>query len=103
MNVFPTAIRDLVTARFSGDVEPMLRIWKKSADQVRFDDPIAIDVEASAGIPSERYAGLGQAIESEVRNQMQVRVRVTVLQPGTLPKSAYKNSLLAVRGATPSP
>jgi phenylacetate-CoA ligase/benzoylacetate-CoA ligase len=103
MNVFPTAIRDLVTARFSGDVEPMLRIWKESADQVRFDDPIAIDVEASAGISSERYAGLGQAIESEVRNQMQVRVRVTVLQPGTLPKSAYKNSLLAVRGATPSP
>ncbi|GLS14421.1 phenylacetate--CoA ligase family protein [Hydrogenophaga electricum] len=102
MNVFPTAIRDLVTARFAADVEPMLRIWKESADQVRFDDPIAIDVEASPSVAAAQYAGLGQAIESEIRNQMQVRVRVTVTPPGSLPKSAYKNSLLAVRSAPPA-
>ena len=64
---------------------------------MRFDDPIAIDVEASSGLPSEQFDGIAQAIEAEVRGQMQVRVRVTVLPPGALPKSAYKNSLLAVR------
>lgn len=103
MNVFPTAIRDLVAVRFSEDVEPMLRIWKESADQVRFDDPIAIDIEAAAVVPSERYQGLRQAIEAEIRSQMQVRVNVTVLPPGSLPKSVYKNSLLAVRETITSP
>jgi len=98
MNVFPTALRDLISARFGGSVEPMLRIWKESKEQVRFDDPIAIDVEASAGLAAEQFDGLRQAIESEVRAQLQVRVQVTVLDTGALPKSAYKNSLLAVRG-----
>lgn len=98
MNVFPTALRDLVASRFAGQVEPMLRIWKERKDQVRFDVPIAIDVEASPGLAADQHAGLGQAIETEIRNQMQVRVRITVLQPGALPQSAYKNSLLAVRG-----
>lgn len=97
MNVFPTAIRDLVAERFPGDVDPMLRIWKESTDQVRFDSSIDIDIEATATLPPERYQGLRQAIEAEIRNHMQVRVNVTVLPPGSLPKSVYKNSLLAVR------
>jgi phenylacetate-CoA ligase/benzoylacetate-CoA ligase len=97
MNVFPTALRDLITAQFAGRVEPMLRIWKERKDQVRFDDPIEIDIEASLGVPANEFDGLRIAIEAEVRNQLQVRVRVTLLQPGALPKSAYKNSLLAVR------
>lgn len=97
MNVFPTAIRDLIALRFAGRVEPMLRVWKETKEQVRFDDPIELDVEASPGLPVDQYVGLDQAIEAEVRSQMQVRVRVTVLGPGGLPRSAYKNSLLAVR------
>ena len=47
MNVFPTALRDLIATRFAGSVEPMLRIWKDTKEQVRFDDPIAVDVEAA--------------------------------------------------------
>ncbi|WHZ10069.1 MAG: benzoylacetate CoA-ligase [Burkholderiaceae bacterium] len=97
MNVFPTALRDLIASKFAGQVEPILRVWKETKDQVRFDDAIAIDVEASPGLGVTQFAGLAQAVEAEVRAQMQVRVRVTVLQPGALPKSAYKNSLLAVR------
>jgi hypothetical protein len=42
---------------------------------------------------------LAQAIEAEIRNQLQVRVHVTVLPAGALPRSAYKNSLLGVRGS----
>lgn len=97
MNVFPAALRDLIASRFAGRVEPMLRVWKETKEQVRFDDPIAIDVEASSGLPPEQFAGIAHMIEAEVRSQMQVRVRVTVLPPGALPKSVYKNSLLAVR------
>jgi phenylacetate-CoA ligase/benzoylacetate-CoA ligase len=99
MNVFPTALRDLVAARFAGRVEPMLRVWKDSREQVRFDAPIAIDVEAAPGLAEDQFAGLAQAIEAEVRQQLQVRVQVTVLPAGALPRSAYKNSLLAIRGS----
>lgn len=98
MNVFPTALRDVVAARFTGEVEPLLRVWKERKDQVRFDDPIAIDVEAVPALPQKQWAGLAEAIEAEVRSQLQVRVRITVLPPGALPRSVYKNSLLAVRG-----
>lgn len=97
MNVFPTALRDLAASRFAGRVEPVVRVWKEAKDQVRFDDPIAMDVEAAPGVPVERYTELGRAVETEIRGQLQVRVRVTVLSPGSIPRSAYKNSLLAVR------
>ena len=97
MNVFPTALRDLIATQFSGQVEPMLRVWKEQRDQMRFDSPIAIDVEAAAGLAPDQFAGLAQAIEAHVREQLQVRVRVQLLAHGSLPKSAYKNSLLAVR------
>ncbi|MCX7180183.1 MAG: hypothetical protein NTX56_15935, partial [Proteobacteria bacterium] len=81
-------------------VEPMLRIWKERKDQVRFDDPIPVDVEAAPGLDKAVYAGLVQKIEHEVRNQLQVRIVVTLLDSGSLPRSVYKNSLLAVRGAS---
>ena len=38
------------------------------------------------------------SIETHVREQLQVRVRVSLLPHASLPKNAYKNSLLAVRG-----
>ena len=97
MNVFPTAIRDLVAERFAGRVEPLLRLWKMRREQVRFDDAIAVDVEASAAIDEPARAALARAIEEAVRAQLQVRVTVTVLDRGGLPRSAYKNALVAVR------
>lgn len=79
MNVFPTALRDLVAQGFAGRVEPLLRLWKDHKDQVRFDAPIDMDVEASPALPADQYDGLAQAIEAAVRSQLQVRVRVQVL------------------------
>jgi len=99
MNVFPTALRDLAASRFAGHVEPVMRVWKEAPGQVRFDEPIAMDVEAAAGLPADQYAAVGQAIEAEIRSRLQVRVRVSVLPPGAIPRSAYKNSLIAVRGS----
>lgn len=97
MNIFPTSIRDLISQRFAGIVEPMLRIWKEQKDQVRFDKPIPVDVEMAAGLDWSAYPALADEIEKAVRAQLQVRVAITVLDSGRLPRSAYKNSLLAVR------
>ena len=98
MNVFPTALRDLIATEFAGQVEPTLRVWKERREQVRFDQPIEVDVEAAAGMLPAQFETLALAIEAHVREQLQVRVRVQVLAFGSLPRSAYKNSLLAVRG-----
>ena len=97
MNVFPTAIRDLVVERFAGRIEPLLRLWKTSREQVRFDDPIAVEVEASAALDDAQRAALAREIEAAVRSQLQVRVAVTVLERGGLPRSVYKTAIVAVR------
>jgi phenylacetate-coenzyme A ligase PaaK-like adenylate-forming protein len=97
MNVFPTAIRSLVVERFAGRVEPLLRLWKTRREQVRFDEAIAVDVEASAPLDDTAREALALAIEEAVRAQLQVRIAVTVLARGGLPRGVYKNALVAVR------
>jgi phenylacetate-CoA ligase/benzoylacetate-CoA ligase len=97
MNVFPAAIRDVVLRRFADAVEPYLRIWKDHARQVRFDDPIPLDVEASAALAGDRYAEVARDIEQELRSQLQIRTTVTLVAPETLPRTAYKTPLVHVR------
>jgi phenylacetate-CoA ligase/benzoylacetate-CoA ligase len=97
MNVFPSAIRDVVMRGFQDAVEPYLRIWKDRPDQVRYDAPIPVDVEASPGLATGRYDEVARAIERELRGRLQIRAAVTVA-PQTLPRTAYKTALLHVRG-----
>jgi phenylacetate-CoA ligase/benzoylacetate-CoA ligase len=104
MNVFPSAIRDVVVSRFASRVEPVLRIVKEHQDQVRFDDAIAVDVEAAQPLEPAQRDALAREIEAEVRSQLQVRVAVAVLPPRTLPRGTYKNALVVVRdGAKGTP
>jgi phenylacetate-coenzyme A ligase PaaK-like adenylate-forming protein len=100
MNVFPTAVRDLIVERFAGQLEPMIRIWKDRKDQVRFDEPLAVDVEAAGHVDLKLAHVLAGEIEQVVRTQLQIRVSVSVLAPGQLPRAVYKNAILAVRGAS---
>ena len=97
MNLFPTALRDLIAARFAGRVEPLIRIWKDRADQVRFDEAVAVDVEAAASTKPEDYAALAAQIEKAVRAELQVRIAPTIVASGTLPRGTYKTSLVSVR------
>lgn len=97
MNVFPTSVRDLVIDHYAGKVDPTIRLWREHAGQVRFDDAIAVDVEATTSLPKEQYAGLARDLEAVVRARLQVRIVVTVLAPGELPRNNYKNALVATR------
>jgi len=99
MNVFPTAIRDLVVARFAGRIEPLLRLWKERREQVRFDQAIEVDVEAMSPLDPAARDALAREIEDAVRSQLQVRIAVSVLEPGGLPRGVYKNAIAAVREA----
>jgi phenylacetate-coenzyme A ligase PaaK-like adenylate-forming protein len=98
MNLFPSALRDLVGQRFAGELEPQVRIWKDAPDQVRFDEAVPLDVEAVPGLPAQRQAALAAELEQVVRAELQVRVAPRVLPAGSLPRGTYKTSLVAVRG-----
>src|SRR6266487_419638 len=97
MNVFPSAIRDVVVRGFPGAIEPYMRIWKDHADQVRYDTPIPVDVEAAPRLPADRYPEVARAVERELRVRLQIRAAVTILDPETLPRTTYKTPLLHVR------
>ena len=49
MNVYPSAIREVVLAAASAHLTGTMRIRKDTADQVRFDDPIPLEVELRSG------------------------------------------------------
>jgi phenylacetate-coenzyme A ligase PaaK-like adenylate-forming protein len=97
MNVFPSAIRSVVLDRFASETEPYLRILKDHQDQVRFDAPIPVEVEADPSLSPRGYDDVARRIERAVREQLQVRVAATLVAPGTLPRSAYKTPLVHVR------
>lgn len=97
MNVFPAAIRDIVCERLGPRVQPIVRVWKTHKEQVRFDAPIEVDVESAQPLDATQQAALAREIEAAVRAALQLRVAVTVLPPGGLPRNVYKNALLAVR------
>ena len=97
MNVFPSAIRDLVIARFAQRVEPVMRIVKEYKEQVRFDEAIPLEVEAAHAAGASSHEALAREIEAEVRKHLQVRVAVTVLPPHALPRGTYKTALVVVR------
>jgi len=78
-------------------VQPLVRVWKTHQDQVRFDEPIEVDVESARVLDAPAQAALAREIESAVRAALQLRIAVTVLPPGGLPRNVYKNALLAVR------
>ncbi len=99
MNLFPSALRDLVGTQFVGRAAPLLRIWKAQADQVRFDDPIPVEIEAEAVLDADAAGALAREIEDITRARLQVRIAVTLVAPGALPRSMYKQSLVAVRPA----
>src|SRR2546430_9000370 len=68
-------IRDLTVTGVQTCALPILRIWKDRADQVRYDTPIPVDVEASPGLATGRYEEVARAVERELRARLQIRAR----------------------------
>jgi phenylacetate-CoA ligase/benzoylacetate-CoA ligase len=98
MNVFPSAIREVVLDEYAADVAGPMRIRKQSATQVRFDDPLPLEVELARS-PSDAEA-LRRRIEGSVRERLRVRVAVELLDRGAIPVGEYKNALTYVAEET---
>jgi len=90
VNVFPTAIRDVV-AGFRPAVSGAMLI-KPTAPGTRQEPPLPLDVELAEGVaPGET---LTQAIEAALRAKLLVTTRVTLVPYATLPRSEYKTKLV---------
>jgi benzoylacetate-CoA ligase len=100
MTVFPTAIRDVVLRRFGDVLEANLRIWKETPDQVRFDQPIPLELEAKTGVDHDQWQVLAKRIGEAVREELQVLVAPVLMPSGTLPRGAYTTALVQVRPST---
>ncbi|WP_157157272.1 MULTISPECIES: hypothetical protein [unclassified Diaminobutyricimonas] len=96
MNVFPSAIREIALGAGEGRLTGAMRIRKDSAAQVRFDDPIPVEIEVRDDVSVAEQTALLDAIAEQVRQQLRVRIRPEALQPGTIPVGAYKNALTYV-------
>jgi phenylacetate-CoA ligase len=90
VNVFPSAIREVVSAfepHVSGNI-----LVRPRAPGVKQDPPLPVDVElarAGAGDP-----GLADAIRERVRNMLVVQTRIELVPWGSLQRSEYKSKLV---------
>jgi phenylacetate-CoA ligase/benzoylacetate-CoA ligase len=95
MNVFPSAIRDVVQKHFEPYVTGYIQVVKDYGLQVRFDDPIPVDIEAKETVDTQK---LKREIENKVRDLLTIRIDANIVKPGAIARTSYKTPLIRVRG-----
>src|SRR5262249_32774843 len=83
MNVFPSAIRDVALDVAARDLEEIMRIRKRRADQVRFDHPIPLEVQLRKPVDDGAKAAVKERIERAVHERLRVRVEVECYPAGS--------------------
>jgi phenylacetate-coenzyme A ligase PaaK-like adenylate-forming protein len=95
MNVFPSAIRDVILKHFEPFTTGYVQIVKDTVEQVRFDDPIPVDVEINkSSVDAQK---LKKNIENKVRELLTIRINATLVEPGSIGRTVYKTPLVRVR------
>ena len=95
MNVYPSAIRDVVLKHFEKHLTGQMQVVKDHPQQVRFDTAIPVDIEFSS--PENQPAGLKQQIEKKVRDTLNIRIDANLVPPNTIQRTQYKSPLIRVR------
>ena len=91
VNVFPTAIRDVVGAfapRVSGHI-----LVRPGAAGVKQEPPLPVTVELARGVAADEE--LAEAIRDRLRSVLVVSTNVELVPFGTLQRSEYKAALVA--------
>jgi phenylacetate-CoA ligase/benzoylacetate-CoA ligase len=96
MNVFPSAIRDVVIKHFEPFLTGYIQVVKDHPQQVRFDSPIPVDVEVKS--MEQDLPKLKREIEDKVRDILTVRIEANLVPLGTIERTQYKTLLVRVRG-----
>jgi phenylacetate-CoA ligase len=90
VNVFPAAVREVVTA-FAPDVSGHILV-KPQAPGVKQDPPLPVSVELARGATAGE--GLADAIRERLRRVLVVQTQVDLVAWGTLQRSEYKSKLV---------
>jgi phenylacetate-coenzyme A ligase PaaK-like adenylate-forming protein len=72
-----------------------VQIVKDYAQQVRFDDPIPVDIEVREA-PADP-GKLSREIENKVRDILTIRITADLVEPGAIERTQYKTPLVRVR------
>lgn len=101
MNVYPSSIREVVLDVASDVLTGTMRIRKQSKEQVRFDDPLPLEIELREGLaPGAADEPLARAAAA-VSERLRVRVAMEPRPHGAIPIGDYKNALSYVEGTNP--
>ncbi|MGH3017592.1 MAG: phenylacetate--CoA ligase family protein [Gaiellaceae bacterium] len=90
VNVFPSAVREVVSA-FSPDVSGHILV-RPQASGVKQDPPLPVSVELARGARADE--GLADAIRDRLRAVLVVQTQVELVPWGTLRRSEYKSTLV---------
>lgn len=93
MNVFPSAIRDIALEQAGSVIDDVMRLRKETPDQVRFDQPIPLEVQMRQPLSEQAKQDVADQIEAEVNRRLRVRVSVEFLPAGSINVGTYKNAL----------
>lgn len=92
VNVFPAAIRDVVAElqpRTTGAMQVVL-----PEPGPRVEPPLRVDVEHAPGVRD--LDGLRGELETRIRERLTIPARVTLVGPGSLPRSEMKTALTRI-------
>jgi phenylacetate-CoA ligase len=90
VNVFPSAIREVVSA-FAPEVSGHILV-KPNAPGVKQEPPLPVTVELAPG--ASENPSLAEAIRERLRDVLVVQTRVALVPFGTLRRSEYKSKLV---------
>jgi phenylacetate-CoA ligase len=90
VNVFPTAVREVVSG-FAPEVSGHILV-KPQAEGVKQEPPLPVSVELARGRTAD--AALAEAIRDRLRNLLVVQTQVDLVPWGSLERSDYKSTLV---------
>jgi phenylacetate-CoA ligase len=91
VNVFPSAVREVVSAFAPDDVSGHI-VVKPRAAGTKQDPPLPVSVELARGATAD--AALAESIRDRLRDVLLVQTRVDLVPWGSLRRSDYKSSLV---------
>jgi len=90
VNVFPSAVRDVVAA-FAPDVSGHVLV-RPRASGVKQEPPLPVRVELARGRAAD--AALAEAIRERLRSVLVIQTEIELVPWGTVERSEYKATLL---------
>lgn len=95
VKVYPAAIADVVN-RFVPEVTGQFRIVL-AGPPPKVTPPLTLEIEHGAGLDADAVDSLTERIIRTMHDRLTITPRVTMIEPGTIERSAHKKKLIEIR------